>query len=109
MFDKFVKQHQNIFMVFSGHIAYDDIVHRVDEGVNGNKIHQILIDAQGSMATSEDGFTDVFAIMKVNEAKKKMYFYWYSPYRNQYFNIQNQFVLDFADANNPTIGPASEE
>ena len=109
VFDKFVKQHQNIFMVFSGHTSYDDIVHRVDEGVNGNKIHQILIDAQGSMATSKDGFTDVFAIMKVNEAKKKMYIYWYSPYRNQYLNIQNQFVLDFADENNPTIGPASEE
>jgi len=108
MYEKFVKLHSNIFMVLSGHTSYDDIVYRRDIGVHGNVIHEMLIDAQGSMATSNDGFTDVFALFKFNEAKKKIYVYWYSPLKNQYLNIQNQFEIDFADPNNPTVGSLVE-
>lgn len=101
MFDKLVKKHSNIFMVFSGHNSSDDIVYRKDFGENGNTIHSFLIDAQGTFYSDS---CDVLAMFKFNEYEKKAYVYWYSPEKNQYLNRQNQFVIDFADEKNPNIG-----
>jgi hypothetical protein len=106
MFDKFVSQHPNIFMTLSGHLSFDDVVYRKYYGVHGNAIHQILIDAQGSLVNSTDMFCDVLALMKFNEAEKKVFFYWYSPLKDKYLNIQNQFEFSFADEKNPSIGSA---
>jgi hypothetical protein len=102
-----VKQHQNIFAVYSGHITVDDIVYRKDIGVNGNEITSFLLDAQ-AMQIDQGGIgEDPILIVKVNEAKKESYYEYYSPSKGKYFNIQNQFTLSFADENNPTIGVAT--
>ena len=47
MWDKFVSQHRNIFMVLSGHDPYSNIAFRQDKGVNGNVVSQFLVDPQG--------------------------------------------------------------
>lgn len=101
MFDKFVKKQKNVFIVFSGHNSSDDIIYRTDTGENGNTIHSFLIDAQGSFYSDS---CDVLSIFKVNEAKKEVSVYWYSPYEGQYLNRQNQFTFNFADEMNPAIG-----
>lgn len=109
VFDKFISRHQNMFIVFSGHTSYDDIVYRTDKGIYGNTIHTILIDAQGSLIATPYGFCDVQALLKFNEAKKRIYVYWYSPLHNKYLNIQNQFEISFADEINPSVGGVEEE
>ena len=104
LYEKFIKRHANMFMVLSGHVSFDDILHGTKIGDYGNTIHHILIDAQGSLARTEYGWTDVFALFKINEAEKNIYTYWYSPLQDKYLNIQNQFVINFADPYNPAIG-----
>ncbi len=67
MWDEFVKLHQNISFVISGHKATSNVVWRQDKGDNGNTVTQILVDPQYMDASygmvcmlyfSEDG-TDV--------------------------------------------------
>lgn len=69
MWDEFVKLHQNIVLVLSGHKVSSDLVWRQDKGDNGNTVTQILVDPQYMNASygmvcmlyfSEDG-TDVQA------------------------------------------------
>ena len=104
LYDKFIRKHANMFMVLSGHVSFDDILHGTKIGDHGNTIHHILIDAQGSLSRTKYGFSDVFALFKINEGEKKIYTYWYSPQQDKYLNIQSQFVFDFADPYNPAIG-----
>jgi len=47
IWEKFVSQHSNIIISACGHIDPYDIKQRHDIGVNGNTVHQFLIDPQG--------------------------------------------------------------
>ena len=64
MWEKFVSQHRNIMLVFSGHDPYSNIAFRQDKGVYGNTVSQFLVDPQSMDVTlgmvcmlyfSEDG------------------------------------------------------
>ena len=101
MHEKFTKRHRNIFMVFNGHVSHDDQVYNPMKGMYGNTIHCILVDAQGSL---QGDACDVLGLYKVNEAKKEISAYWYSPTTDKYLNPQSQFTFSFEDANNPTVG-----
>ena len=46
MWEKFISQYENIFLVMSGHNCDEDVVYRQDYGVHGNVVTQILIDFQ---------------------------------------------------------------
>ena len=46
MWERLVSKHSNIIMVFSGHIASDNIIWRKDLGDNGNTVYQLLINPQ---------------------------------------------------------------
>ena len=47
-------QYANIEMIVCGHLDAPDIVTRVDKGVNGNEVLQVLMDAQGLDAWPEN-------------------------------------------------------
>ncbi len=100
LFNNFVSKHENIFMVFNGHYASDDIVMRTDYGVAGNRITSMLIDAQSMLAANEG----MLAVVKVNETTKQICVNYINPQRNAYYNVQNQFIMSFADVKNPSIG-----
>lgn len=102
LYDGLVKRYPNIFMVFSGHVCYDDVVVRYDTGIHGNTITSMLIDTQ--TATYDRGIgEDIVFLMKVNEKTKTMRCYYYSPLHDGVYNIQNQFDISFADEHNPAI------
>ncbi len=46
IWEEFVRKHENIAIVLSGHIDYNNIVMREDIGDHGNTVHQFLIDPQ---------------------------------------------------------------
>ena len=52
MWDELVSLHENVFMVFSGHIAYENVVMRQDRGVNGNTVTQFLVNHQSMNVAS---------------------------------------------------------
>lgn len=104
MFNELVKQYPNIFMVLCGHMTAEDIVMRTDYGVHGNKITSLLIDFQTAEYRNSGAGTEATCIMFFNEEEKTINFAYYSAYYDAVYNVQNQFRISFADANNPTIG-----
>lgn len=103
IFDALISKYDNVFFAVGGHRIYDDVVYRVDNGINGNKIISMLTDAQGVNYKGE-GAQDILMLVHVNEAKKTMNFVYYSPEKGKLWNIQNQFQLSIADSLNPAIG-----
>ena len=98
-----VKKHSNIFMTVSGHINSDDIVYTMLQGDNNNKVHNFLIDVQASQYNREGIGLDIICLYRVNEEKKEIYTEYYSPRENKWWNVQNQFTIDFSDDYNYTI------
>lgn len=91
VFEKFVKQHENIVLVMSGHDPSAYVVTRKDIGVNGNTVTQMLIDAQteeynrGAM-----GMVTMFYFAKDGKCVEVEH---YSTVRDQYFLKDNQFTM----------------
>lgn len=103
IFNNFMVNNSNIFMGIGGHTGSDDVLQRFDYGKNGNRIVSMLIDLQSS-SYQGDIWIDPFVLVQVNESKKSMMFMYYSPEHESVYNVQNQFEISFADANNPAIG-----
>ena len=103
-YNQLVKRNKNLFMAVGGHYSCDDIMYVPSTGINGNKIHSFLVDNQGTMYEDEGIGQDAIGIFKVNEAKKIISVYYYSPHYDAVFNIQNQYDFYFGDAVNTTIG-----
>ena len=103
IFEQFMVNHSNIFMGVGGHENNDDAYIRTDYGKNGNKIYSLLTDVQVSTYKGS-GALDVFLLVFVNETNKTMNMVYYSPEHNKAYNLQNQYQISFADANNPAIG-----
>ena len=104
MFENLVAKHSNIFMVFCGHVGNDDLIVNQSVGENGNTITEVHLDVQFSTYNGGSMSLDPFLIMRFNEEEKKVSFIYYSVEQDACWNIQNQFTISFADANNPTIG-----
>lgn len=104
IYDNLVKRYNNVFLVLCGHVCSDDIIMRTSYGENGNMITQLLIDPQATRYNNGQIGEDIILLIRVNETKKTLRFEYYSPSYDKYFNIQNQFAIDFQDENNPTIG-----
>ena len=94
LYDGLVKRHENIFMVLSGHVANDDALVRYDTGIHGNEIISFLINPQGVSYDKGIG-EDLVFMMNFNESTGMINCYYYSPYHNAAWNIQNQFQLSF--------------
>ncbi len=92
MWDKLVKNHENIVMVVCGHDPCDEIVVTQTEGVNGNTVTQMLIDAQ-SVDLSQKG-VGMVAIAYFSNGGKTVQMEYYSTVRQQWFLSQNQFTME---------------
>ena len=92
IFDKFVRKHKNMFMVFCGHIPCDDIKLKEDVGDNGNVIMSFLIDAQGVLMT---GGESMVSFMNFDELNQRISVNFVTTTSNRLYNIQNQFTYSF--------------
>ena len=92
MWDKFVRRHENIFLVLSGHILGDGLGRLTSIGDNGNPVHQILANYQ-MKPHGGDGW---LRIMTFVPAANKISVRTYSPTLDQYAtDEQNQFTLEW--------------
>ena len=101
MWDEFLSKHDNIFMAASGHIAYDEAMHRYDVGDNGNTVLSMLIDWQGTAYYNQAAYgvsgDGVIMVAKVNETNKTVTFRAFNPENNSFFMLENQFTYNFAN------------
>jgi len=60
MWDRFVKRHENVFLVLCGHVLGEAL--RTTQGDHGNDVYQVLADYQG-MANGGDGFLRIMTFV----------------------------------------------
>ncbi len=94
MWSKLVRQYKNITLVLSGHevrgAGQDAAGHRMDVGVNGNLVNQILSNYQ-NMTKGGNGY---LRIMKFHPSTDTIDVLTYSPYLNSYLaDSTNQFTI----------------
>lgn len=92
IWEKFVSQHENIFLVLSGHDPCDNVVTTQTLGVNGNLVTQMLIDPQGMDASI--GATGMVAMLYFNEEGTEFEIEFYSTIRDEYYKITNQYTVE---------------
>ena len=102
LWDNLVKKHANVAMVVSGHSPSDNIVYRVDEGDNGNKVYQLLVNTQASDNVL-DGLGMV-ALMHFTEDGENISVEFYSTVYDKYYREHNYFTLSYDCYDSPSDG-----
>ena len=89
MWTNFVKLHENISFVFSGHITGDGVGTLVSTGNNGNKVYQMLADYQRPVG-GIDGGGGYLRIVTFCPVQQKVSVQTYSPYLDRYDTAPDQ-------------------
>lgn len=90
MWDKFVSQHSNIFMVVCGHVLNDGTGALVSEGKYGNKVFQMLANYQCYVDGSVKGGNGFLRILEIDPGKNRISIRTFSPYINKYLTDPSQ-------------------
>ena len=96
IWNEFVKLHENIVMVLSGHVGSDGIVKTEDTGVNGNKVVELCVNAQVldvDMQAAGNYQSGNVAMLYFSEGGTKVTVENYSTIRDQYYGPANQFTM----------------
>ena len=102
MWDKFIRKHENIVLVISGHDPWNRIVSTHVKGDNGNTVTQLLVNPQGLDESIAP--TGMVAMLYFSEDGSDVSVEWYSTIQERYYKSDNQFdiVLPLATtAENP--------
>ena len=91
IWEKFISQHKNIFLVMSGHDPCDNVVTTQSVGVHGNTVTQMLIDPQGMDASL--GATGMVAMLYFSEDGTEMEVEFYSTVLEKYYKQTNQYKI----------------
>ncbi len=94
MWSKLVSRYPNIIFVFSGHVLNDGVGTLVSEGVNGNKVYQMLANYQRGVEgiKGDEGW---FRILTIDTRTGKVDVKTYSPFLKEYqTQPDQQFIFE---------------
>ena len=92
IWEKFVRKHENIFLVLSGHVLGDGLGRLTSVGDHGNRVHQVLANYQ----MKANGGNGWLRIMTFVPKEDKITVRTYSPYLDEYATDEdNQFELEY--------------
>lgn len=95
LWEKLIKKHDNILMVFSGHILKSGVGTLVSTGEKGNKVYQMLANYQKGVEGSENGGNGFLRIIKVNPKENRIEVKTYSPWLNEFMDEkEHNFTFD---------------
>ncbi|MBE6823954.1 MAG: hypothetical protein E7513_01270 [Ruminococcaceae bacterium] len=95
MWKKSFSQHENVLMVLSGHDPWQHIVYRQDEGIHGNTVTQMLIDAQ--YVDLNIGSTAMVAMFYFSDNGNTLTVRYYSVEKECYGSVASQFTIKLND------------
>ncbi len=99
VWEKFVKKHENIVMVLSGHDPCAQVVVTQTKGDHGNVVTQMLIDPQGVDVKT---LTGAVALLHFSADGSKVTVEYYSTLREAYYLSSNQFEISEGDSSGET-------
>ena len=108
IWEKFVKKHENITMVISGHMTCDDIVIDQVVGENGNAVTHILIDPQDIDKDVSGGYGMV-AMMYFSEDGEDVAIEYYSTLKNKYRQLKTVDLTHVHEYDSVVIEPTCTE
>ncbi len=91
MWNKLIKKHENIFMVFSGHIGSTDVIMTQTEGDHGNVVTQFLINPQ--VTDLRYRATGMVTMLYFSNDGKTVTVEQYSTNDQKYFMSTSQFTF----------------
>lgn len=84
LWDKLIKKHPQILMVFSGHILKSGVGTLVSKGQQGNTVYQMLANYQKGVEGSKNGGNGFLRIVKVDTQHHTISVSTYSPWLDAY-------------------------
>ncbi len=95
IWDKLVSKYSNIMFVFSGHVLHSGTGKLVSDGINGNKVYQMLANYQDGVKGTVKGGNGFLRILSIDTKAKVVSVKTFSPYINQFkTDGDNQFVFE---------------
>jgi len=92
VWDQLGAAYENVVLMISGHTLWDFVVHRADEGVHGNVVHQIMVNGQS--LDSQFGGLGMIMLLRFSDEGRHVEAQYYSAVRQQLFGESNQLSLD---------------
>lgn len=96
IWQKFVSQHKNIFLVLSGHICSEFVVSTQTKGIHGNTVTQFLVNSQ-RVDVYEQPATGMVALLYISNDGKTLHVEQYSTKYNKYYMSSSQYSLDLPE------------
>ncbi|MGJ3234019.1 metallophosphoesterase [Marivirga sp.] len=90
IWQKFVRKQPNVRFVFSGHILNTGIGSLISINDAGNHVYQFLANYQSEVKGSENGGNGYLRILKLDFKSNQMKVDTYSPYLDQYMDVEGQ-------------------
>ena len=105
LWNKIFRQHENVFMVLSGHEAVNTPVVNKRTALKGNEVIEILVDPQGlddNLHKSEDAKAGGFVLMlNFTNGGKKLEIEYYSTAYGKFYGAGNQKTLELPEGTLP--------
>ena len=93
LWNELVSKYPNIIMICAGHVHGDNVMYTFDEGVNGNKVMNVLVDTQNF--DIEKTFVGLICIMHFFDNGKRIELEYYSPLLDAY-KKENTDIIDIS-------------
>ncbi len=95
IWDKFASQHKNVISVVCGHVYHEDIHATTNTGVNGNKVREIIANAQITDVLMKGSST--IMILRISEDGTKANVNYLATQHGKYHKDLNQFNIDWIE------------
>jgi hypothetical protein len=96
LWEKLIKKHKNIVMVFSGHILGAGVGQLVSKNDFGTNVYQMLANYQKNVKGVEKGDSGYLRIIKVDKKSKSISVKTYSPWLDN-FRTEPDHEFTFSD------------
>lgn len=103
IWDKLIKKHENIFMVFSGHIGSTDVIMTQTEGEHGNVVTQFLVNPQ--VTDLRYRATGMVTMLYFSNDGKTVTVEQYSTNDQKFFMSTSQFSFTIPGYGNENVEP----
>lgn len=92
IWEKLVKKHPNIMLVFSGHVLHEGYGRLVSKGTEGNKVYQFLANFQRGVKNYGNGCNGFLRIVDIDFPNQTLEIKTYSPWRDEWLNDGNHEI-----------------